>query len=182
MAQLKDLVVNGNSRLIGDSMAQTPAAGTNNQEIATTAFVKKAVDDAISQNPATLSAAASVTTAPAVTVSKDTNMSTASSGTYYVNVTASESNGVAKADAGVSKSGFATNQTASTTCTVDPAVTNSAGKFYIPSTSITMADLGGGGDVGIDIYEVASGSQDANVTLSKVDIGSKDTTNYPYYF
>lgn len=42
--------------------------------------------------------------------------------------------------------------------------------------------LSGAGDVGIDIYEVASGSQDANITLSCVDIGSKDTTNYPYYF
>ena len=42
--------------------------------------------------------------------------------------------------------------------------------------------LSGAGDVGIDIYEVGSSSQDANVTLSCVDIGSKDTTNYPYYF
>lgn len=42
--------------------------------------------------------------------------------------------------------------------------------------------LSGAGDVGIDIYEVASGSQDTNITLSCVDIGSKDTTNYPYYF
>lgn len=47
MAQLKDLIVNGNSRLIGDAFAQTPAAGTDNQEVATTAFVKTAINSAI---------------------------------------------------------------------------------------------------------------------------------------
>ena len=34
----------------------------------------------------------------------------------------------------------------------------------------------------ITLSEVASASQDTNIDISKTDIGSKDTTNYPYYF
>lgn len=53
MAQLKDLIVNGASRLIGDvyisgdATAATSASGSNDTKVATTAFVKTAVDNAI---------------------------------------------------------------------------------------------------------------------------------------
>lgn len=40
MANLKDLIVNGSARVIGKLFAQTPNEPTNNNEVATTAFVK----------------------------------------------------------------------------------------------------------------------------------------------
>lgn len=47
MAQLKDLIVNGATRLIGTVYAPTQPAGTNNDTIATTAFVIAAIAQAI---------------------------------------------------------------------------------------------------------------------------------------
>ena len=87
------------------------------------------------------------------------------------------------------------------------AIANFTDKYYsIPTgiCSVTGGDLskgiasggelsGGdlsGGDLSlgtataptITLSEVASASQDTNIDISKTDVGSKDTTNYPYYF
>lgn len=40
LAQLKDLIVNGNTRLIGDTHASTPAVADDSDKVATTEWVK----------------------------------------------------------------------------------------------------------------------------------------------
>lgn len=47
MANLKDLIVNGVTRFIGKAYAQTPSTDSNDNQIATTAYVKAAIDAAI---------------------------------------------------------------------------------------------------------------------------------------
>ena len=47
MANLKDLIINGVARFVGKAYAQTPATDSNDNQIATTAYVKAAIESAI---------------------------------------------------------------------------------------------------------------------------------------
>ena len=136
-----------------------------------------------------------------------TSSASASSASGYSTASASATGGSASVGkgitAGASASGTASGNKSATSTEVTASDSDSS-TVYLKAATCTVAGgglskgtasggglsggglsgggLSGAGDVGIDIYEVASGSQDANVTLSCVDIGSKDTTNYPYYF
>lgn len=69
MAQLKDLIVTGNASFIGTSTAPTAASGTNNAQIATTAFVQSAVNGSKGVVHYGYCTTAAATQAKAVTIS-----------------------------------------------------------------------------------------------------------------
>ena len=85
-------------------------------------------------------ASASVTSSPAVTISGDTNMATANSGTYYFSISTSKTNGKIKGSATIKEGYQPAGNKQSGEVDVPPTVsfTDNKDKYYIPSASTTL--------------------------------------------
>ena len=85
-------------------------------------------------------ASASVTSSPAVTISGDTNMATANSGTYYFSISTSKTNGKIKGSATIKEGYQPAGNKESGEVAVPPTVsfTGNKDKYYIPSASTTL--------------------------------------------
>ena len=83
-------------------------------------------------------ASASVSLAPAVTVSGSTNMATANSGTYYFTVSATKTDGKVKGSATIKEGYQPAGTKTSGEVAVAPTISGSGTKHYVPSASTTL--------------------------------------------
>ena len=95
---------------------------------------------------AVLASEGSVTTAPKVTTSHQTNMVTASNGTYYYKVTNATTNGTVQTKYSVTGAGYTPTKSATNggTVTVTPTKSDDV-QIYIPTSSYTIGSISGGG-------------------------------------
>lgn len=141
-----------------------------------TVTVTKPTDKKIYLPAATVTANASVTSAPSVAVSGAATGFTASSSatSYYVTVSGSPTNGTASGGYSVGNAAgmVAASASGSTSATITPSVTGSGTKIYIPAGSYSAITYGEGGNIGSLTYIYNSSNE--NYTVS----GSADFTYY----